>query len=47
MTTATARKSMSGLILIAVLASALAVSACGKKGDPARPDTKKEDKADG
>ena len=47
MTTATAGKSKAGVILIAALALALAVSACGKKGDPVRPDTTKEEKADG
>lgn len=34
-------------VLIAVLVAGLTVSACGKKGDPVRPDTKKEEKADG
>jgi len=35
------------LIIIAVLAGALAVSACGIKGDPVRPGTETEEQEDG
>ena len=38
---------MSGVFLIVVLATVLAVSACGKKGDPDRPGAKTEEKTDG
>ena len=32
------------VLLIALLAAGLAASACGKKGDPMRPGTEKEEK---
>ena len=38
---------MPKLILMALLAGSLALGACGKKGDPIRPGTEKQEEKDG